>query len=133
MPIDPMTGQELPYYGSYGSSGGGQLASTGARMAGVESPLAFEVLGSAPGLTSMAMFNARRGANTIMKGGFLDTQRTAGAFFTRNDSLQRFRGTGSARTFTQVEAGGRFGRGSYVGPLGYRRKKAEQLAARLRW
>lgn len=80
MPIDPMTGQELPYYGSYGSSGGGQLASTGARMAGVESPLAFDVLGSAPGLTSMAMFNARRGANTIMKGGFLDTQRTAGAF-----------------------------------------------------
>ena len=68
MPIDPMTGQELPYYGSYGSSGGGQLASTGARMAGVESPLAFDVLGSAPGLTSMAMFNARRGANTIMKG-----------------------------------------------------------------
>jgi hypothetical protein len=106
MPIDPMTGQELPYYGSYGSSGGGQLASTGARMAGVESPLAFDVLGSAPGLTSLAMFNARRGANTIMKCVFLDTQRTAG---------------------------GRFGRGSYVGPLGYRRKKTEQLAARLRW
>lgn len=139
MPIDPMTGQELPYYGSYGSSGGGQLASTGARMAGVESPLAFDVLGSAPGLTSMAMFNARRGANTIMKGGFLDTSRNANVMnpftggFRRNNQLQRFRGTGSARTFTQVEAGGRFGRGSYVGPLGYRRKKAEQLAARLRW
>ena len=133
MPVDPMTGQDLPYYGTYGSSGGGQLASTGARMVGIDSPLAFDVMGSAPGFISMAMFNARRGANTIMKGGFLDNPKTTGAFFRRNDQLQRFRGTGSARTFTQVEAGGRFGRGSFVGPLGYRRKKAEQLAARLRW
>ncbi len=132
MPIDPMTGQELPYPSGYGSSGGGQLASTGARMAGVQSPLAFETMNSFPSISSIAFFNARRGANTIMKGGFLDTPRTTGAFLTRNDQLQRFRGTGSARTFTQVEAGGRFGRGSFVGPIGYRRKKAEQLAARLR-
>ena len=50
----------------------------------------------------------------------------------RNDQLQRFTGSGSARSFTQVEAGGRFGRGSFVGPVGYRRKKAAQLSARLR-
>jgi hypothetical protein len=132
MPIDPMTGQEVPYASTYGSSGAGQLASTGARMGGVDSPLAFDMLASAPGIASIAAFNQRRGANTIMKGGFLDTNKTTGAFFRRNDQLQRFTGSGSARSLTQVEAGGRFGRGSFVGPVGYRRKKAEQLAARLR-
>ena len=138
MPIDPMTGQELPYPSGYGSSGGGQLASTGARMVGVESPLAFETMNSFPSISSIAFFNARRGANTIMKGGFLDTSRNINvmnpfsAGFERNNSLQRFRGSGSGRIFTPATSGTRFTRGSYVGPIGYRRKKAEQLAARLR-
>jgi len=138
MPIDPMTGQEIPYPSGYGSSMSGQGLTSAAGAMGVQSPLAFDVLNAAPGIPSIAMFNARRGANTIMKGGFLDTPRNINvmnpfsAGFKRNDQLQRFKGTGSARTFTQVEAGGRFGRGSYVGPLGYRRRKAEQLTARLR-
>lgn len=139
MPIDPMTGQELPYPSGYGSNMSGQALTSAAGAMGVQSPLAFDVLNAAPGIPTIAMFNARRGANTIMKGGFLDTPRNINVMnpfsfgFKRNDQLQRFKGTGSARTFTQVEAGKRFGRGSYVGPIGYRRKKAEQLAARLRW
>ena len=138
MPIDPMTGQELPYPSGYGSNMSGQGLTSAAGAMGVQSPLAFDVLNAAPGIPTIAMFNARRGANTIMKGGFLDTSRNINvmnpfsAGFERNNSLQRFRGSGSGRIFTPATSGTRFTRGSYVGPIGYRRKKAEQLAARLR-
>jgi len=79
-------------------------------------------------------FNAMRGSNTIMKGGFLDTNRTTGAFFRRNDTLRRFTGSGSTRRLTGTRyadmVGGRFSPGSSVfggffQTLGSRRKKAD--------
>jgi hypothetical protein len=80
---------------------------------------------------SMFGFNSRRGANTIMKGGFLDTNRETGMFFRRNDQLNRMVGSGATRHATGLEAGGRFGRGSYVGTIGRRTNKIAKMNAAL--
>lgn len=125
MPIDPMTGQELPYPGDYSSSGiPGQVTGMTTRS---QSSLFNDVQSSQPGLMSMFGFNSRRAANTIMKGGFLDTNRETGMFFRRNDQLNRMVGSGATRHATGLEAGGRFGRGSYVGSIGRRRAKMAKM------
>jgi hypothetical protein len=78
MPIDPMTGQDLPYPGDYSSSGiPGQVTGMTTRS---QSSLFNDVLSSQPGLLGMFAANSRRGANTIMKGGFLDTNRDGRTF-----------------------------------------------------
>ena len=129
MPIDPMTGQNLPYPGDYSSSGiPGQLTGMSTRS---QSSYINDVQSNQPGLMSMFAFNSRRGANTIMKGGFLDTNRETGMFFRRNDQLNRMVGSGTTRRATGLEAGGRFGRGSYVGPLGVRNRKMAKMTAAL--
>jgi hypothetical protein len=128
MPIDPMTGQELPYPGDYSSSGiPGQVTGMTTRS---QSSLFNDVQSSQPGLMSMFGFNSRRAANTIMKGGFLDTNRD-GRRFKRNDSLNRMVGSGSSRRATGTTAGTRFTRGSYVGPLGVRNAKQAKMTAAL--
>lgn len=125
MPVDPMTGQELPYPGDYSSSGiPGQVTGMSTRS---QSSLLNDVSSSQPGLMSMFGFNSRRGANTIMKGGFLDTNRETGMFFRRNDQLNRMVGSGATRHATGLEAGGRFGRGSYVGSIGRRNAKIAKM------
>jgi len=75
-------------------------------------------------------FNAMRGANTIMKGGFLDTNRTTG-LFRRNNTLRRFAGSGASRRLTGTSyadmVGSRLRPGSSVfgGFFGRRRKLAD--------
>lgn len=74
--------------------------------------------------------NAMRGANTIMKGGFLDTNRSTGAFFRRNDTLRRFTGSGASRRLTGTSYADMVGTrapGSSVfgGFMGRRRKLAD--------
>ena len=129
MPVDPMTGQELPYPGDYSSSGiPGQVTGMSTRS---QSSYINDVQSNQPGLMSMFGFNSRRGANTIMKGGFLDTNRETGMFFRRNDQLNRMVGSGATRHATGLEAGGRFGRGSYVGSIGKRRAKMAKMDAAL--
>lgn len=130
MPIDPMTGQELPYPGDYSSSGiPGQVTGMTTRS---QSSLFNDVQSSQPGLMSMFGFNSRRAANTIMKGGFLDTNRD-GRRFKRNDSLNRMVGSGSSRRATGLQAShmdgrlSRFSRGSYVGPIGRRNAKIAKM------
>ena len=131
MPIDPMTGQELPYPGDYSSSGiPGQVTGMTTRS---QSSLFNDVQSSQPGLMSMFGFNSRRAANTIMKGGFLDTNRD-GRLFKRNDSLNRMVGSGSSRRATGLQAShmdgrlSRFSRGSYVGSIGRRNAKIAKIA-----
>ena len=125
MPIDPTTGQELPYPGDYSSSGvPGQVTGMSTRS---QSSYINDVQSNQPGLMSMFGYNSRRGANTIMKGGFLDTNRETGMFFRRNDQLNRMVGSGATRHATGLEAGGRFGRGSYVGSIGRRRAKIAKM------
>lgn len=131
MPIDPTTGQELPYPGDYSSSGvPGQVTGMSTRS---QSSYINDVQSNQPGLMSMFGYNSRRGANTIMKGGFLDTNRETGMFFRRNDQLNRMVGSGATRHATGLEAtsgkffGGRFGRGSYVGTIGRRNAKIAKM------
>jgi hypothetical protein len=75
-------------------------------------------------------FNAMRGANTIMKGGFLDTNRTT-RLFRRNNTLRRFAGSGASRRLTGTSyadmVGSRLRPGSSVfgGFFGRRRKLAD--------
>lgn len=78
--------------------------------------------------------NAVKGSRTIMKGGFLDSNRTTGAFFRRNDTLRRFTGSGALgreRLLTGMShadmVGTRMGPGSSVfgGFMGRRRKLAD--------
>lgn len=130
MPIDPMTGQELPYPGDYSSSGiPGQVTGMSTRS---QSSYINDVQSNQPGLMSMFGFNSRRAANTIMKGGFLDTNRD-GRLFKRNDSLNRMVGSGSSRRATGLQAShmdgrlSRFSRGSYVGPIGRRNAKIAKM------
>ena len=60
MPLDPFTGQQMPY---------GQEP-----MA----PLPMRLMENAPGITAGVLFNARRGASTMLRGGgFLDNTRSA--------------------------------------------------------
>jgi hypothetical protein len=126
MPYDPMTGQNLPYSNSYSSQG-------------MQTPLSMDVINNFPGMLAMTALGQRRGANTIMRGGFLDresklsrlnpiTRDNRQAFgFKRNDALRRFRGD----NLTDISAGGRLTRGSYVGPLGTRRQKAAKMTAQM--
>jgi len=55
MPIDPMTGQMIPY-------------GAGAQ----DMPLAMRMLEDSPGMLALAGFGANRGSNTILRGGFMD-------------------------------------------------------------
>lgn len=92
-----------------------------------------------PGIAASMMMGQRRGANTIMRGGFLDreaklsrlnaiTRDGRQAFRFRNaDALRRFVGD----ELTGIDAGGRFSRGSYVGPRGLRAQKAARMQARM--
>jgi len=119
MPYDPMTGQNLPYSNSYSSQG-------------MQTPLSMDVINNFPGMLAMAAVGQRRGANTIMRGGFLDkgpvnTMNPFSAGFERNNALRRFRGD----QLTDLSAGGRVTRGSYVGPLGMRRQKAAKMTAQM--
>lgn len=58
MPIDPMTGQMIPY-------------GAGAQ----DMPLAMRMLEDSPGMFALAGFGANRGSNTILRGGFMDDSR----------------------------------------------------------
>lgn len=73
MPLNPITGQ-FEYGGaSYDmptmSAG---MAASGMGAVGADVPLAFQMLENMPGITAMALFNARRFANTMEKGGYRD-------------------------------------------------------------
>ena len=119
MPYDPRTGQEMPYSTSYSSMG-------------MEESQFGKIAGSMPGITASIMLGQRRGANTIMKGGFLDrgpvnVMNPFSAGLERNNALRRFRGN----ELTGISSGGRFTRGSYVGPLGLRKQKAARMQARM--
>jgi len=75
-------------------------------------------------------FNATRISNTMMKGGFLDTDGTNRRFFRRNNTLRRFRGSGSSRTLTGLRhsdmVGSRMpGSSVFGGFMGRRRKLAD--------
>lgn len=114
MPYDPRTGQEMPYSTSYSSMG-------------MEESLFGKTAGSIPGITASIMLGQRRGANTIMRGGFLDRSSAQGFRFRNADALRRFVGN----DLTGIDAGGRFSRGSYVGPKGLRDQKAARMQARM--
>lgn len=126
MPYDPRTGQVMPYSTSYSSMG-------------MEESQFGKITGSMPGMISSMALGQRRGANTIMKGGFLDreaklsrlnpiTRNNRQAFRFRNaDALRRFVGD----ELTGIDAGGRFSRGSYSGPMGLRAQKAARMQARM--
>jgi len=58
MPVDPMTGQMIPY-------------GSGAQ----DMPLAMRLMEDMPGMAALAGFGANRGANTILRGGFMDDSR----------------------------------------------------------
>jgi hypothetical protein len=58
MPVDPMTGQMIPY-------------GSGAQ----DTPLAMRLMEDMPGAAALAGFGANRGANTILRGGFMDDSR----------------------------------------------------------
>ena len=73
MPLNPMTGQ-FEYGGeSYNmpsmSTG---MAASGMEAIGADVPFAFKMMENMPGITAMALFNARRFANTMEKGGYRD-------------------------------------------------------------
>ena len=73
MPLNPMTGQfeyggssyEMPTMGT-------GMAATGMEAIGADVPFAFKMMENMPGITSVALFNARRFANTMEKGGYRD-------------------------------------------------------------
>jgi hypothetical protein len=73
MPLNPMTGQfeyggqsyEMPTMGA-------GMAATGMEAVGADVPLAFRLLENMPGITALALHNARRYANTMEKGGYRD-------------------------------------------------------------
>lgn len=73
MPLNPMTGQF-----EYGGSSydmptmGTGMAASGMEAIGADVPLAFRLMENMPGITAMALFNARRFANTMEKGGYRD-------------------------------------------------------------
>ncbi len=73
MPLNPMTGQ-FEYGGeSYNMpTMGTGMAATGMEAIGADIPLAFRLMENMPGITAMALFNARRFANTMEKGGYRD-------------------------------------------------------------
>lgn len=114
MPYDPRTGQVMPYSTSYSSMG-------------MEESLFAKTISSMPGMAASMMLGQRRGANTIMRGGFLDRRADQPMRLARNDSLRRFVGD----RLTDIDAGARFGSGSYVGPVGLRRQKAARMQARM--
>jgi len=119
MPYDPMTGQNLPYSNSYSSQG-------------MQTPLAMDVVDNYPGMIAMMAVGQRRGANTIMRGGFLDkgpvnTMRPFSGGLQRNNALRRFQGN----NLTGISSGGRLTRGSYVGPLGVRKQRAARMQAQM--
>jgi len=73
MPLNPMTGQ-FEYGGqSYDMpTMGAGMAATGMEAVGADVPLAFRLLENMPGITALALHNARRYANTMEKGGYRD-------------------------------------------------------------
>lgn len=77
MPYNPMTG-EFDYGGeSYNApTFGTGMAMEGMGAVGANVPLAFRMMENVPGVTAMALHNARRFSNTMFRGGFLDV--TAG-------------------------------------------------------
>ena len=119
MPYDPMTGQDLPYSNSYSSQG-------------MQTPLIADVTNNMPGMLAMMAIGQRRGANTIMRGGFLDkgpvnVMRPFSGGLQRNNALRRFQGN----NLTGISSGGRFSRGSYAGPLGMRKQRAAKMMAQM--
>lgn len=73
MPLNPMTGQFEYGGGSYDMpTMGTGMAASGMEAIGADVPLAFRLMENMPGITSMALFNARRFANTMEKGGYRD-------------------------------------------------------------
>lgn len=73
MPLNPITGQ-FEYGGeSYNMpTMGAGMAAAGMETVGADIPLAFRLMENMPGITAMALFNARRFANTMEKGGYRD-------------------------------------------------------------
>lgn len=73
MPLNPMTGQ-FEYGGeSYNMpTMGTGMAASGMEAIGADVPFAFKMMENMPGITAMALFNARRFANTMEKGGYRD-------------------------------------------------------------
>jgi hypothetical protein len=73
MPLNPMTGQ-FEYGGeSYDMpTMGTGMAAGGMEAIGADVPFAFRMMENMPGITAMALFNARRFANTMEKGGYRD-------------------------------------------------------------
>jgi len=55
MPVDPMTGQMIPY-------------GSGAQ----DTPLAMRLMEDMPGMAAAVGFGSNRGSNTILRGGFMD-------------------------------------------------------------
>jgi hypothetical protein len=73
MPLNPMTGQFEYGGGSYEMpTMGTGMAASGMEAIGADVPLAFRLMENMPGITSVALFNARRFANTMEKGGYRD-------------------------------------------------------------
>jgi hypothetical protein len=73
MPLNPMTGQ-FEYGGAeydMPTMGAGAMAA-GMGAVGADVPLAFRMMENLPGITAAALFNARRFANTMEKGGYRD-------------------------------------------------------------
>ena len=73
MPYNPITG-EFDYGGeSYNAPTAGiGMTMAGMGAVGADIPLAFRVMENMPGISAMAMHNARRYSNTMFRGGFLD-------------------------------------------------------------
>lgn len=73
MPLNPITGQF-----EYGGSSydmptvGAEMAAMGMGAVGADIPMAFKLMENLPGITAGALFNARRFANTMEKGGYRD-------------------------------------------------------------
>ncbi len=73
MPLNPMTGQFEYGGGSYDMpTMGTGMAASGMEAIGADVPFAFRLMENMPGITAMALFNARRFANTMEKGGYRD-------------------------------------------------------------
>lgn len=111
MAFNPLTGQ-VDYGGaSYDPQNlNAGMAMRAAARADVQTPFIFDLAESLPGVTTSALFNARRYANTLERGGFFDVSaRTTGRHLARAKRYGSMVGGTPAATTAQQFVGGRSG------------------------
>lgn len=132
MPLNPMTGQ-VDYGGaSYDPQNmNAGMAMRAAARADADVPFFFDMMESLPGIATGALFNARRYANTLQKGGRFDVG--AGATGRRLNRAQRYGslvGSKVAPTAPNQFIGGRGIFGAYARRQAAKGKTPQLLSAR---